>query len=65
WRHLGTVHDEAELEELLRERRAGAGFGFDLDTYRLLLAHLARPGRAQPLPLRAPRADPAGIGEPA
>ncbi|WP_018914628.1 3'-5' exonuclease family protein [Thiomonas sp. FB-6] len=65
WRHLGTVHDEAELEDLLRERRAGAGFGFDLDTYRLLLAHLARPGRAQPLPLRAARADPAGIGEPA
>lgn len=51
WRHLGSVRDEAELDELLRERRAGSGFGFDLDTYRLLLVRLLRPARSQLLRL--------------
>lgn len=45
WCHLATVHDEAALEEALRVRRALA---FDLDTYRLLLKHLALPGKTGP-----------------
>ncbi len=50
WRHLGTVRDELELDELLRSRRDDPGFGFDLDTYRLLLSHLCGPhGRAPDL----------------
>ncbi len=53
WRHLGTVHDEAELDELLRTPRRGDGFGFDLDTYRLLVAHLADPRQAPPQRLGA------------
>ena len=38
WCHLATVHDEAELAQALDSRQALA---FDLDTYRLLLKHLA------------------------
>jgi DNA polymerase-3 subunit epsilon len=38
WCHLATVQDEAELEDALTSRRTLA---FDLDTYRLLIKHLA------------------------
>ena len=48
WRHLGTARDEAELDELLLARQRGDAFGFDLDTYRLLLAHLGNPRRPPP-----------------
>jgi DNA polymerase-3 subunit epsilon len=58
WRHLGTVRDEAELDELLRTPRRGDGYGFDLDTYRLLLARLADPRLPAPQPLRARLAQP-------
>lgn len=56
WRHLGTASDEAELDDLLSARRRDADFGFDLDTYRLLLAHLCDPRRAPPRVLRLQRA---------
>ena len=52
WRHLGTARDEAELDELLLARQRGDAFGFDLDTYRLLLAHLCNPRRPPPEVLR-------------
>jgi DNA polymerase-3 subunit epsilon len=38
WCHVATVHDESELEDALEARRALA---FDLDTYRMLLRHVA------------------------
>ena len=38
WCHLATVRDEAELEQALNSQQTLA---FDLDTYRLLLKHLA------------------------
>jgi DNA polymerase-3 subunit epsilon len=38
WCHLATVQDESELEDALTSRRTLA---FDLDTYRLLIKHLA------------------------
>lgn len=41
WSHLGTVHDEAELEEALSVRHE---LIFDLDTYRLLIKRLGLPG---------------------
>ena len=41
WSHLGTVHDEAELEEALSVR---CDLAFDLDTYRLLIKRLGLPG---------------------
>ncbi|MDE2120610.1 MAG: DNA polymerase III subunit epsilon [Betaproteobacteria bacterium] len=56
WRHLGTASDEAELDDLLSARRRDADFGFDLDTYRLLLAHLCDPRRPPPRVLRLQRA---------
>ncbi len=52
WRHLGTARDDAELEELLCARQRDDAFGFDLDTYRLLLAHLGNPRRPPPQVLR-------------
>ena len=44
WRHLATVHDEAELEEALGS--VSRVMAFDLDTYRLLVRHLAAPRRS-------------------
>ena len=44
WRHLATVHDDAELEEALGG--ANRVMAFDLDTYRLLVRHLAAPRRS-------------------
>ena len=41
WCHLGTVQDDAELEQALSAKSALA---FDLDTYRLLLKYIAKPG---------------------
>ena len=38
WCHVATVHDETELEDALQSRRALA---FDLDTYRMLIRHVA------------------------
>lgn len=45
WRHLGSVHDGAELDDLLRTRQAAPAF--DADVYALLQAALrrARPGQ--------------------
>jgi DNA polymerase III subunit epsilon len=40
WCHLGTVHDDAELEQALQTTSALA---FDLDTYRLLIKYVAKP----------------------
>jgi DNA polymerase III subunit epsilon len=40
WCHLGTVHDDAELEQALQVQSTLA---FDLDTYRLLLKYTAQP----------------------
>jgi DNA polymerase-3 subunit epsilon len=37
WRHVGTAHDEAELDDLAATR---ASVAFDLDSYRLLVKHL-------------------------
>lgn len=37
WCHLGTVHDEADLGDILNQRQTLA---FDLDTYRLLVQQL-------------------------
>jgi DNA polymerase-3 subunit epsilon len=42
WCHLATVHDDSELEEALNARHPLA---FDLDTYRMLITHVARPGK--------------------
>jgi len=41
WCHLATVHDESELADALGSRSTLA---FDLDTYRLLLKHMALAG---------------------
>ena len=38
WRYLGTVHSEAELDEL-----SAAGTEFDIDTYRMLARYLRSP----------------------
>lgn len=38
WCHIATVHNESDLEDALQARRALA---FDLDTYRMLLRHVA------------------------
>jgi DNA polymerase III subunit epsilon len=43
WCHLATVQNEAELEDAISSRTPLA---FDLDTYRLLLKHLAAPHKA-------------------
>ncbi len=43
WRHLATVHDDAQLEEALGA--AERVMAFDLDTYRLLVSQLAAPRR--------------------
>ena len=40
WCHLGTVHDDAELEQTMN---AHSTLAFDLDTYRLLLKYIAKP----------------------
>jgi DNA polymerase III subunit epsilon len=40
WCHLGTVRDDAELEQALSTRDSLA---FDLDTYRLLIKYIAKP----------------------
>lgn len=39
WRYLGTARDVAELDALLTE---GGQVSFDMDTYKLLRAHLAK-----------------------
>ncbi|ABD70289.1 DNA polymerase III, epsilon subunit [Rhodoferax ferrireducens T118] len=44
WCHLATVHDETELTDALGSRSTLA---FDLDTYRLLLKHIAAPGKGK------------------
>ena len=44
WCHLATVHDDAELAEAMDSRSTLA---FDLDTYRLLLKHIAAPGKGK------------------
>ncbi len=44
WCHLATVHDDSELEEALSARHVLA---FDLDSYRLLIRHFARPGKGR------------------
>ncbi|SEL61465.1 exonuclease domain-containing protein [Nitrosovibrio tenuis] len=36
WCHIGTVEDEAELDEILRTRTFDRSFSFDLDIYNLL-----------------------------
>ncbi|MEW6677315.1 MAG: exonuclease domain-containing protein [Pseudomonadota bacterium] len=41
WRHLGTAQDETELAEILA---AGATVRFDMDTYKLIKAHLKKSG---------------------
>ena len=43
WCHLATVQNEADLEEVIN---ANTSLAFDLDTYRLLLKHLAAPHKA-------------------
>ena len=43
WCHLATVQNEAELEDIIS---ANSSLAFDLDTYRLLLKHLAAPHKA-------------------
>ena len=43
WCHLATVQNEAELDDVISSRTPLA---FDLDTYRLLLKHLAAPHKA-------------------
>jgi DNA polymerase III subunit epsilon len=43
WCHLATVQDEAELDDVIC---ANTSLAFDLDTYRLLLKHLASPRKA-------------------
>ncbi len=43
WCHLGTVQNDAELDDVINANSSPA---FDLDTYRLLLKHLAAPHKA-------------------
>ena len=43
WCHLATVQNDAELDDILS---ANTSLAFDLDTYRLLLKHLAAPHKA-------------------
>ena len=43
WCHLATVQNEAELDDIIN---ANTSLAFDLDTYRLLLRHLATPHKA-------------------
>ncbi len=43
WCHLATVHDESALEEALTS--TGEPQAFDPDSYRLLIKHLAQPGK--------------------
>jgi DNA polymerase III subunit epsilon len=43
WCHLATVQNEAELDDIIN---ASTSLAFDLDTYRLLLKHLAAPHKA-------------------
>jgi DNA polymerase-3 subunit epsilon len=45
WCHLATVHDESALEEALTS--TGNSLAFDLDSYRLLIKHLAQPSKNQ------------------
>jgi DNA polymerase-3 subunit epsilon len=40
WCHLGTVNNEADLEEMMQSRSV---FAFDLDSYKLLLKTLKKP----------------------
>jgi DNA polymerase III subunit epsilon len=40
WCHLGTVNNEADLEELMQIKSI---FAFDLDSYKLLLKTLKNP----------------------
>ncbi|OHC73104.1 MAG: DNA polymerase III subunit epsilon [Rhodoferax sp. RIFCSPLOWO2_12_FULL_60_11] len=44
WCHLATVQDDGELTDALGSRSTLA---FDLDTYRLLLKHIAAPGKGK------------------
>ena len=46
WCHLATVQNEAELEDAISANSAKSNMAFDLDTYRLLLKHLAAPNKA-------------------
>lgn len=43
WCHLATVQNEAELDDIIS---SNGSLAFDLDTYRLLLKHLAAPHKA-------------------
>lgn len=43
WCHLATVQNDAELDDVIN---ANSSLAFDLDTYRLLLKHLAAPHKA-------------------
>ena len=43
WCHLATVQNDAELDDILF---SNTSLAFDLDTYRLLLKHLAAPHKA-------------------
>ena len=43
WCHLATVQNDAELDDVIH---ANTRLAFDLDTYRLLLKHLAAPHKA-------------------
>ena len=43
WCHLATVQDEAQLDDVVT---SNSSLAFDLDTYRLLLKHLAAPHKA-------------------
>lgn len=43
WCHLATVQNEAELDDVVS---SSSPLAFDLDTYRLLLKHLAAPHKA-------------------
>ena len=44
WRHLATVHSDAELAEVLQDSQRS--LAFDLDTYRLALKYLMQTGKA-------------------
>ena len=49
WCHLATVYDDDSLAEALAAgtgKTSRSNLAFDLDTYRLLLKHLAAPARA-------------------
>ncbi|MEO6293490.1 MAG: exonuclease domain-containing protein [Burkholderiaceae bacterium] len=43
WCHLATVQNDAELDDIIS---SSGSLAFDLDTYRLLLKHLAAPHKA-------------------